>query len=245
MRLKGDVIDYRGAVEYYDGIYGWTGICADTEHYNTWIHSGAASVVCAQLGYEGGTAYVMRYFIVTIRMLINPRRACAVRVTVVGSVCLSVCVSVNISLINVVFFSSAPPMVDLSVAVDCRGNNAFSLVDCELDAVVLTGGCSSQDAGWIECRETSKTMDDNIANSHSPASPLSLPPSLPLSPSYLSPRTPPPPSLFQMKLISQSVLMVMTVKVLLRCHIMVDGVQYVKMGSGSHPMLKWSVMSWD
>ena len=54
--------------------------------------------------------------------------------------------------------SSAPSNIDLSVAVDCQGRNAFSLEQCEIDPIVLSGGCSSQDAGWIECRETSKIL---------------------------------------------------------------------------------------
>ena len=61
VRLLGDPADYRGAVEYYDVILGWTGICADSSYSAAWMGSRAAQIVCTQLGFEGGTPFVQRY----------------------------------------------------------------------------------------------------------------------------------------------------------------------------------------
>ena len=60
VRLLGDVADYRGAVEYYDEFFRWTGVCADSARAGGWLSSRAAGIVCSQLGYEGGRAFVQR-----------------------------------------------------------------------------------------------------------------------------------------------------------------------------------------
>ena len=70
MRLRGDVADYRGAVEYYDSILGWTGVCADSAHSDSWTsNSAAARIVCTQLGYEGGRPFIQRYTNMCVYML--------------------------------------------------------------------------------------------------------------------------------------------------------------------------------
>jgi hypothetical protein len=109
VRLLGDPADYRGAVEYYDVILGWTGVCADSSYSASWMGSRAAQIVCTQLGFEGGTPFVQ----------------------------------------------SAPSLVELGVGrIDCRGS-AFSLADCQREAVVFSqGSCGSRDAGWVECQQT-------------------------------------------------------------------------------------------
>ena len=60
----GDTRDEVGAVElYYPGI-GWTGICADPSHRDSWTRDNqAAEVVCRQLGYRDGRTYVDPYVI--------------------------------------------------------------------------------------------------------------------------------------------------------------------------------------
>ena len=109
VRLLGDVDDVTGAVEYYDALLGWTGVCADSSHSAAWTTSNAASVVCSQLGYEGGRPFV----------------------------------------------ESIDDVVTLSVInLDCSGDNVFTLADCQKESVVFSGGCSSQEAGWVECRKT-------------------------------------------------------------------------------------------
>ena len=56
VRLVGDERDTVGAVEVYYSQVGWTGICADTSHAHMWRdNKEAAEIVCAQLGYLGGT----------------------------------------------------------------------------------------------------------------------------------------------------------------------------------------------
>jgi hypothetical protein len=112
VRLLGDPADYRGAVEYYDVILGWTGVCADSSYSASWMGSRAAQIVCTQLGFEGGTPFVQ----------------------------------------------SAPSLVELGVGrIDCRGS-AFSLADCQREAVVFSqGSCGSRDAGWVECQQTGET----------------------------------------------------------------------------------------
>ena len=69
VRLLGDTADYRGAVEYYDTQLGWTGICADSAHADSWLSSTAAQIVCAQLGYEGGRPFVQRYRVQMVNYL--------------------------------------------------------------------------------------------------------------------------------------------------------------------------------
>ena len=67
VRLLGDPRDGVGAVEYYDTQLGWTGICADSAHSFSWnSNTAAASIVCTQLGYEGGRPYSQRYMIMLI-----------------------------------------------------------------------------------------------------------------------------------------------------------------------------------
>lgn len=62
VRLVGDTANYRGAVEYYDEFFRWTGVCADSAHSSSWTsNTAAAEVVCAQLGYEGGRPFSLRY----------------------------------------------------------------------------------------------------------------------------------------------------------------------------------------
>ena len=62
VRLAGHTSDYIGAVEYYDSLRGWTGICADSTHSSSWnSNTAAARIVCRQLGYEGGRPYSQRY----------------------------------------------------------------------------------------------------------------------------------------------------------------------------------------
>ena len=59
VRLVGDLRDEVGAVELYYPQIGWTGICADPDQRQYWLRENqAAQVVCRQLGYLGGTAYV-------------------------------------------------------------------------------------------------------------------------------------------------------------------------------------------
>ena len=61
VRLVGaEVADHRGAVEYYDVVLGWVGVCADSTHSSSWTTSTAADVVCTQLGYEGGSPFIQR-----------------------------------------------------------------------------------------------------------------------------------------------------------------------------------------
>jgi hypothetical protein len=123
VRLLGDTADTTGAVEYYDGILGWTGVCADSAHYEAWANGRAALIVCSQLGFEGGLA----------------------------------------------FARSTESLEELAVArLDCS-ERALSLDDCERETLLFSGGCASQEAGWVECRETGETP------------PLSLPLSLSLS----------------------------------------------------------------
>ena len=60
VRLLGSGDDGKGVVEYYDRFYGWTGVCADSS--TEWLHAtAAATIVCRQLGYEGGTTYIEGY----------------------------------------------------------------------------------------------------------------------------------------------------------------------------------------
>lgn len=60
VRLLGSRDDGKGVVEYYDIIYGWTGVCADSS--TEWLDATtAATIVCRQLGYEGGTTYTEGY----------------------------------------------------------------------------------------------------------------------------------------------------------------------------------------
>ena len=60
VRLLGSRDDGKGVVEYYDRFYGWTGVCADSS--TEWLDAAAAAtIVCRQLGYEGGTTYTERY----------------------------------------------------------------------------------------------------------------------------------------------------------------------------------------
>ena len=55
----GDIRDEVGAVELYYPDIGWTGVCADPEQAHYWQGDNqAAEVVCRQLGYDGGVAYV-------------------------------------------------------------------------------------------------------------------------------------------------------------------------------------------
>ena len=62
VRLAGHTSDYIGAVEYYDSLRDWTGICADSAHSSSWnSNTAAARIVCRQLGYEGGRPYSQRY----------------------------------------------------------------------------------------------------------------------------------------------------------------------------------------
>lgn len=59
VRLVGDTRDEVGAVELYYPQLGWTGICADPDLADFWLGDDqAAQVVCRQLGYTGGEAYV-------------------------------------------------------------------------------------------------------------------------------------------------------------------------------------------
>lgn len=59
VRLVGDTRDEVGAVELYYPHIGWTGICADPDRAHHWQRENqAAEVVCRQLGYNGGMAYV-------------------------------------------------------------------------------------------------------------------------------------------------------------------------------------------
>ena len=61
VRLVGDARDVVGAVELFHPQTGWTGICADPDHAPSWLRDNqAAEIVCRQLGYQGGTAYVDR-----------------------------------------------------------------------------------------------------------------------------------------------------------------------------------------
>ena len=54
--------------------------------------------------------------------------------------------------------SSAPSLVELGVGrIDCSGS-AFTLADCQREAVVFSqGSCGSRDAGWVECQQTGET----------------------------------------------------------------------------------------
>ena len=57
--MLGDPDDGEGAVEYYDTIFGWTGICVDSFYLSDWLTNlAAASIVCRQLGYEDGTPII-------------------------------------------------------------------------------------------------------------------------------------------------------------------------------------------
>ena len=57
----GDLRDEVGAVELYYPQIGWTGICADRDHIDSWRNNDqAAEIVCRQLGYDGGAPYVDR-----------------------------------------------------------------------------------------------------------------------------------------------------------------------------------------
>lgn len=59
VRLVGDTRDEVGAVELNYPHIGWTGICADPDRAHYWHRDNqAAQVVCRQLGYAGGMAYV-------------------------------------------------------------------------------------------------------------------------------------------------------------------------------------------
>ena len=59
VRLVGDARDEVGAVELFYPDIGWTGICADPDHAHYWLRdTQPAEVVCRQLGYLGGRAYV-------------------------------------------------------------------------------------------------------------------------------------------------------------------------------------------
>ena len=61
MRLVGDVRNEVGAVELLHPQVGWTGICADERNAHLWeSNTDAAEIVCRQLGYEGGRAYINR-----------------------------------------------------------------------------------------------------------------------------------------------------------------------------------------
>lgn len=60
VRLLGSRDDGKGVLEYYDRFYGWTGVCADSS--TEWLDAtAAATIVCRQLGYEGGTTYTEGY----------------------------------------------------------------------------------------------------------------------------------------------------------------------------------------
>ena len=62
VRLVGDARDEVGAVELYYPDIGWTGICADPEQAHYWLRDNQpAEIVCRQLGYLGGRAYVDPY----------------------------------------------------------------------------------------------------------------------------------------------------------------------------------------
>ena len=61
VRLVGDERDTVGALELYYAGVGWTGICADSSQVHSWQdNQRAAEIVCAQLGYLGGTPYIER-----------------------------------------------------------------------------------------------------------------------------------------------------------------------------------------
>ena len=51
VRLIGDPVNGRGAVQLFDESFGWIDVCYDS----TWGDD-EANVVCRQLGYESGTA---------------------------------------------------------------------------------------------------------------------------------------------------------------------------------------------
>ena len=55
VRLTGDPVNGRGAVQLFDETHGWIDVCYDS----TWLDD-EANVVCRQLGYESGTARTYR-----------------------------------------------------------------------------------------------------------------------------------------------------------------------------------------
>ena len=57
----------------------------------------------------------------------------------------------NISLSPLV---SAEFLEDVVVAVKECSDSAFSLSDCQTETLLFSGGCASQQAGWVECRQT-------------------------------------------------------------------------------------------